>query len=255
MPDTPTARLRVKRIDTGDYLNTWGSQQNLAQFDLLDEAIAGFATKAVNAGGASLTSVNYATDEARRAVIRTTGDGGTLTVPAVSKLYLIHNTCTGDLTVSCGGTTAVLAPGEIAPVYCDGAACFRALVLSAGGQRIRNVADPTQPQDAATRAWVLAQLAALSVSPWAVITANTVATPGARLICNTSGGAFTVTLPASPAAGTEVTLMDALSTWDTNALTVGRAGQTIAGLAEDLVIDVPATRVSLVFTGATWAVG
>jgi hypothetical protein len=240
---------------TNEYLNTWGERQNANQLDLIDEAIAGFVTKAVSGGAVSLTSANYATDEARRAIIKTTGTGGALTVPAVTKAYVVHNACSGVLTVGCGGVAASLQAGEIVQVYCDGFDCYRALPLSFGNQRLRSLADPVDAQDAATRAYVLAQLGAVSVAPWSVKTAHYVAAAGDRLICNTAGGAFTVTLPGSPVAGAEVTLMDANSNWDTAAVTVARNGLTIAGLAEDLTCNVPAVRVHLVYTGATWAVG
>lgn len=73
-------------------------------------------------------------------------------------------------------------------------------------------------------------------------------------LADTSGGAFTVTLPASPATGAQVVVADAGSSWGTNNLTVGRNGSTIGGLAENLVCDITGASVQLVYDGTTWEV-
>lgn len=258
MADTATTRLRLKRIGTGDYLNTWGSEQNVSQMDLIDEAIGGFASVAV-AGNVTLTSVNYATDQARRAALKFTGAGGfNVTVPAVEKVYLIHNTCTAAVNVkTAAGASAAIDPGEIVSVYCDGTDCYRTRMLNAGGQRIKNLADPTSAQDAATRAYVLAQVAAVAQSAWAYKSANYTAVPGDRLICNTNPtGAFTVTLPASPANGSVVEFMDYSNSWrPSQPLTIARNGAHIMSVAEDLICDQPGARLCLVYLSAAGSWG
>jgi len=71
---------------------------------------------------------------------------------------------------------------------------------------------------------------------------------------NTSGGAFTVTLPASPAAGDQVVVVDSANSWATNNLTIGRNGSTIEGLAENLVCNISGVSVQLIYSGTTWDV-
>jgi hypothetical protein len=71
---------------------------------------------------------------------------------------------------------------------------------------------------------------------------------------NTSGGGFTVALPATPAVGDQVIVVDTASSWAANNLTVGRNGSTIEGLAEDLVCDISNVSVQLVYSGTTWNV-
>jgi len=73
-------------------------------------------------------------------------------------------------------------------------------------------------------------------------------------LADTSGGAFTITLPATPATGAQVVVADAGSSWGTNNLTVGRNGSTIGGLAQDLVCDISGVSVQLVYDGTTWEV-
>jgi hypothetical protein len=57
------------------------------------------------------------------------------------------------------------------------------------------------------------------------------------LMCDTVAvGAFTVTMPGSPAQGDNVQFIPS-SSWKTNNLTIGRNGNNIMGLAEDLIVD------------------
>ena len=73
-------------------------------------------------------------------------------------------------------------------------------------------------------------------------------------LADTSGGAFTITLPATPSTGAQVVVADAGSNWGTNNLTVARNGSTIGGLAENLVCDITGASVQLVYDGTTWEV-
>lgn len=85
-------------------------------------------------------------------------------------------------------------------------------------------------------------------------TANYTAVNKDGVLADTSGGAFTVTLPATPAAGTEVIVADAGGAWATNNLTVARNGSTIEGVAEDLICNLNNVSVQLVYDGTTWQV-
>ena len=87
-----------------------------------------------------------------------------------------------------------------------------------------------------------------------LVSANYTAANREGVLTNTSGGSFTVTLPASPATGAQVIVADAGPSWGTNNLTVGRNGATIGGLAEDLVCDITGASVQLVYDGSTWEV-
>ena len=84
-------------------------------------------------------------------------------------------------------------------------------------------------------------------------TAAYTASAGENIIADTSGSAWTLTLPATPSAGDVVTVAEGTG-WDTNVLTVGRNGETIEGDAEDLIMDVIGVRVDFVYDGATWQI-
>jgi hypothetical protein len=90
--------------------------------------------------------------------------------------------------------------------------------------------------------------------PFSTQTANYAASFNEGILADTSGGAFTVTLPASPVAGTQVIVADAANSWGTNNLTVARNGQTIEGAATDLICDITGVSVQLIYSGTTWQV-
>jgi hypothetical protein len=89
---------------------------------------------------------------------------------------------------------------------------------------------------------------------YVVKTANYTALNKQGVLADTTGGAFTVTLPASPVAGDQVVVADSGGVWGTNNLTIGRNGSTIADSATDLVCDISSISVQLVYSGTTWDV-
>lgn len=94
-------------------------------------------------------------------------------------------------------------------------------------------------------------LTTIGLSAWQTRTTTYTAVAGDRINANTTGGAFTITLPANPATYAEVTLADHAGTWATNNLTVARNGQNINGGAANLTCDVAAKQILLRFEGAT----
>ena len=68
-------------------------------------------------------------------------------------------------------------------------------------------------------------------------TASFTAVSGNGYFVNTTSGAITVTLPASPSAGDIVAVSDYAGTAATNNITIARNGSNIEGLAENAVIN------------------
>ena len=85
----------------------------------------------------------------------------------------------------------------------------------------------------------------------AVKTSNFTAAAGQGVFCNTTSAAFTLTLPASPSIGDEVSFVDYAGTFDTNNLTIGRNSSKIHGADEDLTVAVERAANTLVFTDST----
>jgi hypothetical protein len=85
---------------------------------------------------------------------------------------------------------------------------------------------------------------------WTAKTTTYTAVTGDHLLADTSGGAFTITLPATPTAGDYIEFNDAKETWATNNLTIARNGSNIDSLAENLVCNI-SSKIGLTYINAT----
>jgi hypothetical protein len=74
---------------------------------------------------------------------------------------------------------------------------------------------------------------------------------GDAILADTSGGAFTITLPASPATNDYVAVADYAGTFSTSALTINPNGLKIMGTVQNLELNVAYRNVTLVYTGST----
>ena len=74
---------------------------------------------------------------------------------------------------------------------------------------------------------------------------------GKGYFVNTTGGAVTVTLPASPSAGDIVSIKDYANTFDTNNVTVGRNSSKIGGLCFDATLSTEGDSITLVYVDGT----
>ena len=84
-----------------------------------------------------------------------------------------------------------------------------------------------------------------------VKTGDFTAVNGVGYFVNTTSGAITVTLPASPSAGAVVAVKDYANTFDTNAVTLGRNGSNIGGAATNATLSIEGLAITLVYVDAT----
>ena len=84
-----------------------------------------------------------------------------------------------------------------------------------------------------------------------VTSTPTTGVSGKGYFIDSSGGAKTVNLPASPSAGDIMAVSDYSQTAATNNITVGRNGSNIQGNASDLVISNSGVALTLVYVDAT----
>ena len=82
-------------------------------------------------------------------------------------------------------------------------------------------------------------------------TSNFTAVSGEGYFCNTSGGAFTATLPASPSAGAIVAFKDYAPSFASYNLTIGRNSSNIQGNAVDSLLSTNRASVVLVYVDST----
>jgi len=82
-------------------------------------------------------------------------------------------------------------------------------------------------------------------------TAGFTAVSGNGYFVNTTSGAITVTLPATPSGGDIVALQDYAGTWGTNNVTIGRNGSNIGGAAVDPTLSTSDQSITLVYVDST----
>jgi hypothetical protein len=215
--------LKLSIMATGENAGTWGQITNTNLY-IIQQAIAGYQSLAVNATtGLTLTFTDGAISTGKNAVINLTGTlsgNVNVTVPdSIEKTYFVNNQVTHgvySLTFkTTSGTGIKLAQGNRYTLYADGTNV--------------NLIQMTEV--------------------WRAVTAAATVQPGSAILANTSGGAFTITLPASPATGDTVSFIDQGYDFNTNALTIGRNSSNIANAAADLVINTQGAGFSLVYSG------
>ncbi len=215
--------LKLELMVTGENAGTWGDNTN-NNLNLVQQAIAGYQAIDVASSDVALVMTDKTISNARNATLKLTGTlaaNRTVTIPnSIEKVYnVVDGTDHAGYTLTfktVSGTGVLLCEGNCYVVYSDGT----------------NV--------------VLAN----EYRKWRTITASETIQAGAKLFVDTSGGAVTATLPASPAVGDEVHFIDSRFTFDANALTVGRNSSKIANASSDLVVNTEGAGFGLVYSGS-----
>jgi len=83
-----------------------------------------------------------------------------------------------------------------------------------------------------------------------VKTANFTATANSAYPINTTGGAVTVTFPASPVAGQAVSVLDYAGTFATNKLTINPNGSNLNGASGNVTLNTSREAITFVYGGA-----
>lgn len=99
-------------------------------------------------------------------------------------------------------------------------------------------------------AWVEC-LAGSGLSSFREINTGITATAFGKYIVDCNSAAVTVTLPASPVMGDEVSIIDGTGSAATNNITVARNGNKIQGLAEDMIVNTARAAFTLVYYNST----
>src|SRR6056300_373131 len=150
------------------------------------------------------------------------------------KVDNIENQCGGAVVTKCGATTTI--SGSVlksnALKATDGGSiinqCGTTITLGASGDTISLASGASQTGFGRT-----------GTVDWDTTakTASFTAVSGTGYFVNTTSGAVTVTLPATPSAGDIVYVKDYTGTFLTNACTVARNGSNIRGAASDFDLE------------------
>jgi hypothetical protein len=205
---------------------------------IIENATSGSQSITISQGSGATVTIATGT----KAMIVTDGAGAGAAVTLANPTVLLASGVSGTLPVANGGTSlttltannVILGNGTSAPTFV--APSTTGNVLTSNGTT-----------------WTSAVLPAGGLT-YVVKTANYTTFDKEGVLADTSGGAFTVTLPATPATGAQVVVADSGANWGTNNLTVGRNGSTIGGLAENLICDITGASVQFVYDGSTWEV-
>ena len=232
---TYSTGLRTELQVNGENSGTWGTITNNNFTQVFEFAIAGvYAVPALTTGtGVTLTNADgpqtAANNQARQSNLVFTGTVSTtqtIQFPATQKTYGLYNNIGGGATISARlgatGNTLSIANGKYRMVATDGTNWYDIFSLAGLGEA------------------------------WTKKTANYTMADGDNIFADTSAGAFTLTLPASPTIGMQVKIIDAEGTAGTNNITVGRNSQPIMGSAADMTISTNSAGIALVFYDGTF---
>jgi len=232
MRSTYSTGLRIELQTTGENSGTWGTITNNNFSQVFEFAIAGVYAKTLSGTGPTVLTNNdgpqsQANNEARQNQIIFSGTISTTHIvqfPTTQKTYGLYNNIAGgaDVTARLGasGNTLTITNGKYRLVSTDGTNWYDIFTLAGLGE-----------------SWIEK---ATGDSPYT-------ASDGDNIFVDTSGGAVTITLPASPSIGNQVKIIDSHGTAATNNITVGRNGEKIQGSAADLTISTNGAGIALVY--------
>ena len=233
MASTYSTDLQLELVTTGEKAGLWGTITN-TNLQILEQSATGYASIDMAAANITLTLTDGATSNGKNIYLRLYGTlaaNRTLTMPATAeRVWIIKdetvrgtsNRTLGVLTAS--GTAQPVPPGATLLCRSDGSETVVTIIEKG----YATITDSNTPY-------------------------TTVA--GAQIFANTSSNPITVTLPASPSVGDEVTIIDTRASWASNNLTVGRNGQPINTATSDLTLSNAGQSITLVYIDATrgWA--
>jgi hypothetical protein len=235
MASTFSSDLKLEIITTGEKAGQWGGITN-TNLQILEQGSSGVLDVDMASASVTLLLTDGATSNGKNAYLRlhgTLAGDRTITMPSgagVTRVWVMKddtvrgtsNRTLGVLTAS--GTTTQIPPG--ATVLCRSNGTETVMTILEKGYATITDAN----------------------SPYAIVA-------GAQVFANTTANPIEIDLPASPAVGDEVTVIDARGTFNSNNLTFDRNGQPINSGTSNLALSVDGQAVTLVYVDSTrgWA--
>ena len=230
MASSTSNDLKLELITTGEKSGTWGTITN-TNLQILEQAASGILVLGVSSGTVALSLANHATANGKNLYYKLTGTlsaNRTVTMPdSAERVFVVEDATarsSSNYTITIktvSGTGITLPAGSITLLFSDGT----------------NITGKLQTKGYYT-------------VPGAYTAVN-----NDQLLIDTSGAGIsssvTVTLPASPAIGNEVTFIDSGNNFSSNNLTIARNGSNILGAASNLVVSANGSAFTLVYVNAT----
>jgi len=242
MASSYSSRLRTELIGSGEQANSWGDTTNDNFSRIFDESISAVYDKSLSVQSSPYElataqgPVTQANNEVRQAAIRFHSHTTAFVIqqPEVNsvqydRIYIVINDGTDNGTIqfqlgTSGATSDIIAPGGKAILATNGVNWFTINSGGGGGS-----------------------------SSWRTITAATDNVfSGEKLFVNTSSNAITLTLPAAPATGDQISFLDIADNFDTNALTLNPNSLKVFGATANGTVSTEGAGFTLVYTGATY---
>ena len=233
MASSYTTNAGLELVTTGEKAGLWGTITN-TNLQILEQTATGYLSVDMAGADVTLTLTDGATSNGKNIYLNLTGTlsaNRTLTMPATAERVWIvkdatvrgtSNRTLGVLTAS--GSATQIPPG--ATVLCRSNGTETVVTLLEKGYA--TITDSNTPYTAVA---------------------------GAQVLANTTANPIQVTLPASPATGDEVTIIDARGTFGSNNLTVERNGNPINTGTSNLTLTNNGQSLTLVYIDSTrgWA--
>jgi len=245
MASTFSTDLSLELVATGEKAGLWGAITN-TNLQLLQTAASGYVEVTLSTGNTTLDlSDGSATADGKHLYIKVIGTlsgNASLTMPAsttggnANRVFFVEDgTVRGNATQSF--TVTLLTAGQSAATQVPLPEGAKVLVYSRGSVPATTL---SMMEKGFTEVTAASKTAYTAVA-------------GDQIGVDTVANIVTITLPASPAQGDEVTIMDvsASNGFATNKCIVGRGGSNIQGSASDLDLTANNQCVTLIFTTAT----
>ena len=232
MASSTSSDLKLELITTGEKAGTWGTITN-TNLQILEQAASGYLTQSVASADLALSLSTFAVSNGKNLYYKFTGTlagNRVVTMPdSAERVFIVEDATARSSSNYTLTVKTVSGSGVAIPIGAK-------IVLYSDGTNISS--------GPITKGYYTIPAAYTAVN-------------GDQLLINTTGtggglnAPVTITLPASPAIGNEVTFIDSGNGFGSNNLTIGRNSQPILGAASNLTVSTNGVAFTLVYVNST----